>query len=172
MDTNLFDTLSGLLLLGSDSNYDSDNSSTTLISNDSDATPTSDNVCLTPTSDDGGMDLAPTPPAAEMKKRKYKKRGSTSFKRHTKGTKKTRGSNKATSAAKQIESTAILASLNDTFDNEEDAFENSGSENEDEATENKCVMLCEEDVRKLIHLYYIKIGCRPPKNWHGNGKTI
>ena len=129
MDTNLFDALSGLLLLGRDSNYDSENGSTTRISNDSNVTPTSDNVRSTPTSDDSSMDVAPTPPAAEMKKRKYKKRGSTSFKRHTKGTKKIRGSNKATRAAKQIESTAILASLNDTFDNEEDAFENSGSEN-------------------------------------------
>jgi hypothetical protein len=115
MDTNLFDTLSGLLLLVSDSNYDSDDGSTTHISNDSDATPTSDNVHSTPTSNDGGMGTAPTPPAAEMRKRKYKKRGSTSFKRH-KGTKKTRGSNKETCAAKQIASAAILALLNNTFE--------------------------------------------------------
>jgi hypothetical protein len=113
------------------------------------------------------MDTAPTPPVAEMKKRKYKKRGSTSF-IQCKGTKKTRGSNKATRAAKQIASAAISASLNDTFENEEDTFVNNGSENEDDATENKSVMLCEDDVRKLIHLYYIKIGCPLPKDWHGN----
>jgi hypothetical protein len=54
MDTNLFDALLGLLLLGSDPNNDSDDGSTTRISNDINATPTSDNGRSTPTSDDGG----------------------------------------------------------------------------------------------------------------------
>ncbi len=80
MDTNLGDALSGLLLLGSDSNNDSDDGSTTCITNDSDLTPTSSiNGGLIPTFNAGSMDAAPTPPTAEMKKRKYKKRGSTSF---------------------------------------------------------------------------------------------
>jgi hypothetical protein len=80
MDTNLGDALSGLLLLGSDSNNNSDDGSTTCITNDSNFTPTSSiNGGSTPTSNAGSMDTAPTPPAAEMKKRKYKKRGSTSF---------------------------------------------------------------------------------------------
>ena len=80
MDTNLGDALSGLLLLGSDSNNDSDDGSMTCIANDSKFTPTSfSNGDLTPTSNAGSMDVAPTPPAAEKKKRKYKKRGSTSF---------------------------------------------------------------------------------------------
>ncbi len=80
MDTNLGDALSGLLLLRSDSNNDSDDGSTTHISNESNVTPTSSNDGLTPTANAGSMDTAPnTPPAAEMKKRtKYKKRGSTS----------------------------------------------------------------------------------------------
>ncbi len=80
MDTNLGDALSGLLLLGSDSNNNSDDGSTTCITNDSNFTLTSSiNGGSTPTSNAGSMDTAPTPPAAEMKKRKYKKRGSTSF---------------------------------------------------------------------------------------------
>ncbi len=149
MDTNLGDALSGLLLLGNDSNNDSDDGSTTCITNDSNSTPTSSsNGGSTPTSNAGSMDAAPTPPAAEMTKRKYKKRGSTSFWKR-KGTKLSRGSSKATRVAKQSANAAILASLNDTFENEEDAFENNGSENEDDATENEIVMLCEEDVRKL-----------------------
>jgi hypothetical protein len=70
MDTNLHDTLSGLLLLRSDSNNDCDDGSTTRISNDSNVTPTSSNDGLTPTSNAGSMDAAPnTPPAAEMKKK-------------------------------------------------------------------------------------------------------
>ena len=81
MDTNLGDALSGLLLLRSDSNNDSDDGSTTRISNDSNVTPTSSNDGSTPTSNAGSIDAAPdTPPAAEMKKRKDKSRGSTSFK--------------------------------------------------------------------------------------------
>jgi hypothetical protein len=44
------------------------------------------------------MDVAPTPLAAEMKKRKYKKRGSTSFWKR-KGTKLSRGSSKVTHVA-------------------------------------------------------------------------
>ncbi len=80
MDTNLSDALSGLLLLGSDSNNNSDDGSMTCITNDSNLTPTSSiNGGSTPTSNAGSMDVAPTPPAAEMKKRKYKKRGSNSF---------------------------------------------------------------------------------------------
>jgi hypothetical protein len=149
MDTNLGDTLSGLLLLGSDSNNDSDDGSTTRIINDSVLTPTSSsNGGSTPTSNAGSMDAALTPLAAEMKKRKYKKRGSTSF-WNRKGTKLSRGSSKATRVAKQSANAAILALLNDTFENEEDAFENNCSENEDDATENEIVMLCKEDVRKL-----------------------
>ncbi len=82
MDTNLGDALSGLLLLHSDSNNDSDDGSMTRISNDSNVTPTSSNDGSTPTSNAGSMDAAPnTPHSAETKKRtKYKKRGSTSFK--------------------------------------------------------------------------------------------
>ncbi len=87
MDTIHRDVLSGLFFLRSDSNNDSDDDSMTCISSDSNVTPTSSNDGLTPTSNAGSMDAAPnTPPTAEMKKRKYKFRGSTSFKRH-KGTK-------------------------------------------------------------------------------------
>jgi hypothetical protein len=171
MDTNLGDALSGLLLPGSDSNNDSGDGSMTRITNDSNVTPTSSNGGSTPTSNAGSMDAAPTPPAAETKKRKYKKRGSTSFKRH-KGTKVSRGSSKATRVAKQSASAAISASLKHTFENEEDAFENNGSDNEDDAIENESVKLCKEDVRKLIHLFYNKIGCPPPEDWYGDGGTI
>jgi hypothetical protein len=156
MDTNLGDAISGLLLHGSDSNNDSDDGSMTRITNESNVTPTSSNGGSTPTSNAGSMDTAPTPPAAETKKRKYKKRESTSFNRH-KGTKVSRGSSKATRVAKQSASAAILASLNDTFKNEEDAFENKGSDNEDDAIENESVKLCEEDVRTLIHLFTSKL---------------
>ena len=48
MDTNLVDTLSGLLFLGSDSNNDSDDGSTTRIFYDSNATPPSNNGLSTP----------------------------------------------------------------------------------------------------------------------------
>jgi hypothetical protein len=47
MDANLGDALSGLLLLSSDSNNDSDDDSMTHITNDSDVTPTSNNSSLT-----------------------------------------------------------------------------------------------------------------------------
>ena len=108
------------------------------------------------------MDAAPTSPAAEMKKRKYKKTGSTSFWKR-KGTKLSRGSNKAAHAAKQSTNAAISASLNDIFDNEEDAFENKFSDNEDDATENEIVMLSKKDVRKLIHLFTLKLDFLHPK---------
>ncbi len=52
--------------------------------------------------------------------------------------------------AKQSASAAIKASLNDTVENEEDAFENNGSDNEDDAIENESVKLCKDYVRKLI----------------------
>jgi hypothetical protein len=117
------------------------------------------------------MDASPTPPAAETKRRKYKKMGGTSFWQR-KGSKKSKDTNKATRVTKQSANTAILASLNKTFENEEDAFKNNGSENEDDAIKNESVMLCKEDVRKLIHLFYVKIGCPPPEDWYGNGRTI
>jgi hypothetical protein len=168
MDTNLGDALSGLLHLSSDSNNDSDDGSTTHITNDSAVTPTSNNSSSTQ-ANSGSMDASTTPPAAETKRRKYKKRGSTGFIRH-KGTKASRGSSKATRVAKQSASTAIKVSLNDTFKNEEDALENNGSDNKDDAIENESVKLCKEDARKLIHLFYIKIGCPPPEDWYGDGQ--
>ncbi len=65
MDTILGDASSGLLLLNSDSNNDSDDGSTTCITNDSNLTPTSSiNGSSTPTSNAGSMDATPTPPAA------------------------------------------------------------------------------------------------------------
>ncbi len=128
MDANLSDALSGLLLLSSDSNNDSDDGSMTHITNDSYVTPTSNNSSSTQ-ANSGSMDASTTPPTAETKRRKYKKRGSTSFIRH-KGTKVSWGSSKATRVAKQSASAAIKASLNNTFENEEDAFENNGSDND------------------------------------------
>jgi hypothetical protein len=47
MDANLGDALSGLLLLSSDSNNESDDGSMTHITNDSDVTPTSNNSSST-----------------------------------------------------------------------------------------------------------------------------
>ncbi len=47
MNVNLGDALSGLLLLSSDSNNDSDDGSMTHITNDSDVTPTTNNSSLT-----------------------------------------------------------------------------------------------------------------------------
>ena len=32
--------------------------------------------------------------------------------------------------------------------------------------------LCEKDVRKLIHLFYVKVGCPQPEVWNGVGGTI
>ncbi len=66
--------------------------------------------------------------------------------------------------AKQSANAAISALLNETFENEDNTFENNGSENEDDAIENESVKLCEEDVQKLIYLFYIKIGCPPPED--------
>jgi hypothetical protein len=34
------------------------------------------------------------------------------------------------------------------------------------------VKLVIEDVHKLIHIYYIKIGAPPPEDWCGKGRTI
>jgi hypothetical protein len=85
MDTNLGDdALSGLLLLygGSDSNNDSKHSSRTHTTNDSDATPISNNGGSSPISNAGSMDVTPTPPTTETKRRKYKKTGGTRFKEY------------------------------------------------------------------------------------------
>lgn len=79
--SNMGDAFSGLLLLhgGNYSNNDSKDDSTTPTTNDSKMTPTSNNDSgLTPTSDDS-MDVTPTSLTAATKRRKYKKRGGTSF---------------------------------------------------------------------------------------------
>jgi hypothetical protein len=72
MDTNLGNTVSGLLLLykGSDSNNDSKHSSTTHTTNDSDVTHISKNGGSSPNSNAGSMDTTPTPPTVETKRRK------------------------------------------------------------------------------------------------------
>ncbi len=55
--------------------------------------------------------------------------------------------------AKQSANAAISASLNETFENEDNTFENNGSDNDDDAIENESVKLCIEDVQKLIYLF-------------------
>ena len=147
MDANLGDALSGLLLLSSDSNNDSDDGSMTHITNDSDVNPTSINSSSTQ-ANSGSMDVSTTPPAAETKRRKYKKRGSTGFIRH-KGTKVSRGSSKATHATKQCASAAILESTNENEDN------------------TAAVKICQDDKRKLISLFYLQIGAPPTEDWYG-----
>jgi hypothetical protein len=97
----------------------------------------------------------------ETKRKKYKKRGGTSFK-NNKGSKKSKYTYKATvkpcaRAAKLSANVAISALSKDTY-----TFEN----------DSVVKKLCEEDVRKLIHLFYVKVGCPPPEVWHGIGGTI
>jgi hypothetical protein len=74
MNANFSDALSGLHLLSSDSNNDSDDGSMTQFTNDSDVTPTSNNSSSTQ-ANSGSMDASTTPSATETKRRKYKKRG-------------------------------------------------------------------------------------------------
>ncbi len=113
MDTNLGDALSGLLHLSSNSNNYSDDGSMTHITNDSNVSPTSSNGGSTSISNACSMDATPTPPATEMKRRKYKKIGNTSFRQH-KESKKSKVTNKATLVAKQSANAAISASMNET----------------------------------------------------------
>jgi hypothetical protein len=89
MDSNLGDALSGLLLLhgGNDSNNDREDSSPTPTTNDINVTPISNGSSLTPTSNNS-MGVTSTFPAVVTERRKYKKRGGTSFKQM-------KGSNKA-----------------------------------------------------------------------------
>jgi hypothetical protein len=77
--------------------------------------------------------------------------------------------------AKLSANVGILALLNDTSKNKEDTFENEEDtfKNEEDTFENDSVVkLCEGDVQKLIHLFYIKIGSPSPKDWYGKGGTI
>ena len=84
MDTNHpGDALAtGLLLLqgSNDSNNDREDCSRTSTTNDSDVAPASNNIGPTPTSNDS-MDVSPASPVVETKpkRRKYTKRGGTSF---------------------------------------------------------------------------------------------
>ncbi len=81
MDSNLGNALSGLLLLhgGNDLNNDCKDSSPAPTTNDINVTLISNGSSSTPTSNDS-MDVTPTSPAAVTERRKYKKRGGTSFK--------------------------------------------------------------------------------------------
>jgi hypothetical protein len=155
MNGILDDALSGLLLLckGINSNNDSkdhcrtqssNDSSMTLPSNDSNATHTSDNSSATPTS------------SPLEKKRKYKKRG-TSFaqKKRTKKSKYTYEATLKPRAAKTNANNAIAKVVSD----------NSSSNG-------YVVKLDEENVRKLVSLFYIKIDAPPPDDWYGRGGTI
>ena len=59
--------------------------------------------------------------------------------------------------AKLSANVAISTSSKDTYTLEND---------------NEAMVLCENDVRKLVHLFYVKIGCPPPEDWYGVGGTI
>ena len=125
--------------------------------NDSNVTPTLNNIGPTPTSNDS-MDVSPTSPIVETepKRRKYTKRGGTSF-AHKKGSKKSKFTYQATvkpHAAKQSANVAITALSADTSSNQ------------------TVVKLNIEEERKLVHLYYIKIGSPPPEDWRGKGGAI
>ena len=161
MDTNHpGDALAtGLLLLqgSNDSNNDREDCSRTSTTNDSDVAPASNNIGPTPTSNDS-MDVSPTSPIVETepKRRKYTKRGGTSF-AHKKGSKKSKFTYQATvkpHAAKQSANVAITALSADTSSNQ------------------TVVKLNIEEERKLVHLYYIKIGSPPPEDWRGKGGAI
>ena len=80
MDIDLPNALLGLLLLhgGDDLNNDSKDGGTTPTNNDSDVTPISNRGDSTLISNDS-MDVTPTSPAIETVRRKYKKRGGTTF---------------------------------------------------------------------------------------------
>ena len=113
---------------------------------DSNATPTSDNSGSTPNFKNGRW--TSTSPAMETKKRKYKKRGNTSF-IQKKGSKKSKYTYQETvkpRAAKQSANVAIAALSKDTFEHDNE------------------VKLCEEDVQKLVYLFYIKIGSSLPED--------
>ena len=160
MDTNHpGDALAGLLLLqgSNDSNNDREDCSRTSTTNDSNVTPASNNIGPTPTSNDS-MDVSPTSPVVDTKpkRRKYTKRGGTSF-AHKKGSMKAKYTYQATvkpRAAKLSVNVAITALSADTSSNQ------------------TVVKLNIEEERKLVHLYYIKIGSPPPEDWRGEGGAI
>ncbi len=137
------------------SNNDSKDSSPTPTTNDNNVTPVSNGSSLTPTSNDS-MDLTPTLPAAVIERRKYKKRGGTGFIR-MKGTMKAKYMYHATIKPCQAKTNAV-ATISALLANTS-------------CTQN-VVKLVIEDVWKLIHLYYIKIGAPLPEDWHGKCGTI
>jgi hypothetical protein len=118
-------------------------------------TPTSNGSSSTPTSN-GSMDVTPTSPAVVTERRMYKKRGSTSFKQ-MKGSIKANYMYQATIKPRHTNTNAVAAIAALLVDTS--------------CTQN-VVKLVIEDIRKLIHLYYIKIGAPPPEDWHGEGRTI
>ena len=146
MDTNHpRDALAGLLLLqgSNDSNNDREDCSRTSTTDDSDVTPASNNIGPTPASNDS-MDVSPASPVVETKPKrwKYTKRGGTSFIQKM-GSMKAKYTYQATvkpRAAKQSANVAITALSADTSSNQ------------------TVVKLNIEEERKLVHLYYIKIG--------------
>jgi hypothetical protein len=122
--------------------------------NDNDVTPISNGSSLTPTSNDS-MDVTPTSPTAVTERRKYKKRGGNGF-IQIKGSMKAKymyhTSNKPRQA--KTNTVAMISALS-----------------ADMSCIQNVVKLVIEDVRKLIHLYYIKIEAPLPEDWHGKGST-
>jgi hypothetical protein len=156
MNGILDDALSGLLLLREeiDSDNDSEDHCTTQSSNDSSTTPPSNDSNATHTFDNSSA----TPTSSLPKKKwKYMKRGWTSF-AQKKGTNKAKYICKATLKPRAAKMNANIAITKVVLDN---------------ASSNGYVMkLDEENVRKLVSLFYIKIGAPPPDELHGRGGTI
>ncbi len=152
----LDDALSSLLLLseGMDLNNDSEDHCTTQSSNGSSMTPPSNDSNTTPTSDDSRATPTSSPP---KKKRKCKKRGSTSFAQKNR-TMKAKYTYEVTLKPRAAKTNANVAIAKVMLDNA--------------SSSGYVVKLDEENVRKLVSLFYIKIGAPPPDEWHGRGGTI
>jgi hypothetical protein len=90
------------------------------------------------------------------KRRKYKKRWGTGF-IQKKGSNKVNYMYQATIKPHQVKTHAVAAI---------------SALSADTSCTHNVVKLVIEAIRKLIHLYYIKIGAPPPEDWHGKGRTI
>jgi hypothetical protein len=154
MNDILDDALLGLLLLrkGIASNNDSKDHCTTPSSSDS--SHTFDDSNATHTSNDSSV----TPTSSPKKtKRKYTKRGSTSF-YPKKGTMRAKYTYKATLKPRAAKTNANVAIAKSSTNIHEDSI--------------AAVKIRQDDKRKLISLFYVQIGAPPPEDWHGEGGMI
>jgi hypothetical protein len=135
-----------------DSNNDSMDSCTTHSSYNS--SHTSDGSNTNHTSNDRSV----TPTSSPKKtKRKYTKRGSTSF-YPKKGTMRANYTYEATLKPRAANTNANVAIAKSLTNTHEDSI--------------AAVKIRQDDKRKLISLFYVQIGAPPPEDWHGEGEMI